>query len=451
MILGEHKISVIVRTKNEELWIGKCLSGILKQNLNVYEIIIVDSGSTDNTLKIALLYDKVKIVKIRKYLPGLALNKGIDKAAGDIIVLISAHCIPFDKNWLKFLTRDLLKKNVAGVYGKQLPVSFSDPRDVRDLYITFGDDKRIQKKDSFFHNANSAMKKAVWQQYPFKNDVTNIEDRIWGKEVIENNYNLVYEPKAQVYHYHGIHQSDNIKRVESTVKIINSIDEHNRLNQLPDELHPKNCEIVSLIPIRKGMNSSSKIYSLEHLNKSINESKYIANNYFLCDKSILKNSKITFKHQLLGRPKNDNISLGSLLKWGLNKIYKKNSFPDYIIYINPEYIFRPKNYFDLIIFEIAKKGLNSVFTGYRDFSSYWYYSSDREEYLPVNQELSVRSEKSPLFKSLFGLGSIVLPSLIREKTLVSKENVGIIYSNDIRHTLRANNEISFQIIKKLNG
>ena len=78
--------------------------------MNVYEIIIVDSGSTDNTLKIALLYDKVKIVKIRKYLPGLALNKGIDKAAGDIIVLISAHCIPFDKNWLKFLTRDLLKK-----------------------------------------------------------------------------------------------------------------------------------------------------------------------------------------------------------------------------------------------------------------------------------------------------------------------------------------------------
>ena len=66
MILGEHKISVIVRTKNEELWIGKCLSGILKQNLNVYEIIIVDSGSTDNTLKIALLYDKVKKSKIRK-------------------------------------------------------------------------------------------------------------------------------------------------------------------------------------------------------------------------------------------------------------------------------------------------------------------------------------------------------------------------------------------------
>ena len=53
---GEVYNAVIVRTKNEELWIGKCLSGILKQNLNVYEIIIVDSGSTDNTLKIALLY-----------------------------------------------------------------------------------------------------------------------------------------------------------------------------------------------------------------------------------------------------------------------------------------------------------------------------------------------------------------------------------------------------------
>ena len=80
------------------------------------------------------------------------------------------------------------------------------------------------------------MKKAVWR-YPFKNDVTNIEDRIWGKEVIENNYNFMNRKLKYII----IMAFTNliILNVLKVIKIINSIDEHNRLNQLPDELHPK--------------------------------------------------------------------------------------------------------------------------------------------------------------------------------------------------------------------
>ena len=48
----------------------------------------------------------------------------------------------------------------------------------------FGEDKKIQRKDTFFHNANSAFLRETWRKYPFNPSVTNIEDRIWGQEVI---------------------------------------------------------------------------------------------------------------------------------------------------------------------------------------------------------------------------------------------------------------------------
>ena len=439
-------VSIIIRTKNEEDWIGKCISAISKQSISNYEIIIVDSGSEDKTLEIAKLHNKVKIIQIDKFLPGLAINQGIENSRGDYIVMLSAHCVPCDKNWLQSLIADLSKENIAGVYGKQLPVAFSDPRDVRDLYITFGDDKRIQKQDSFFHNANSAMTRKTWEAFPFKNEVTNIEDRIWGKEVTEAGLNIIYEPKASVFHYHGIHQSNNVERVRSTINIIKSIDKNNKLNQLPDELLPENSNIIALVPIKNKIEKIGNYDPFQSLIKSIQDSEYISTTYFLSEKNTLKDISIDIDHEILGRPDNEKYSLGDLLKWGIDKINSKNIFPDYVVYVNPEYIFREKAYLDKIIKEISTKGLDSVFTGLRDFSDYWFHSKENDQYAPVNTELLNREEKFPLYKSLFGLGTVVKPQLLRNKTFISKDNVEIIYTDNILHSLRANSSSIIHLI-----
>ena len=47
-------VSIVIRTKNEEQWIGHCLDSIFSQSYRVSEVVIVDNGSTDNTLKFAL-------------------------------------------------------------------------------------------------------------------------------------------------------------------------------------------------------------------------------------------------------------------------------------------------------------------------------------------------------------------------------------------------------------
>ena len=73
------KISIIIRTKNEEKWISKCLQSISNQKVNAeVETILVDNNSSDKTVEIAKIFNINKIVKIDNFLPGKAINLGIN-------------------------------------------------------------------------------------------------------------------------------------------------------------------------------------------------------------------------------------------------------------------------------------------------------------------------------------------------------------------------------------
>ena len=142
-------VSIIIRTKNEERWIDLCLKKIFEQTYTNFEVVIVDNNSNDKTVLRAKKYP-VKIVKVKDFFPGKAINIGIRKSKGKIIVCLSAHCIPVSNDWLKKLIFDLKNKKVAGVYGMQKPLSFSSDFDKRDLLNLFGQDKKIQKKKILF-------------------------------------------------------------------------------------------------------------------------------------------------------------------------------------------------------------------------------------------------------------------------------------------------------------
>ena len=185
-------VSIIIRTFNEEDWIWHTLKAIEEQTFNKFEVIIVDNFSTDNTIKIAKNFKFVKkILKIKKFIPGKALNYGCSKSRGKFLVFLSAHCIPADNKWLRNILISFNSKKIVAVYGKQSPIKYSQAENIRDLYITFGDEKRVQKKDHFFHNANSAIRKSTWKKIPFSNSLTNIEDRHWSKQIIDKKYWIV--------------------------------------------------------------------------------------------------------------------------------------------------------------------------------------------------------------------------------------------------------------------
>lgn len=200
-------ISVVIRTYNEEKWIGLCLDRIFSQKLeDDLEVIVVDSNSTDRTVDIAKEYD-TKIINIpkEKFTFGRGINYGIKHARGEYIALISAHAIPYNNNWLSNLIRNFSNKSVAGVYGKQIPFKNAYPMVVRDMKNFFGDRKIIHDnlKNLKFSNANSCIRRDIWEKIPFDENLSASEDLKWAKDVILAGYKIVYEPEAVVYHSHN--------------------------------------------------------------------------------------------------------------------------------------------------------------------------------------------------------------------------------------------------------
>lgn len=240
-------ISIVIRGKNEEDWLGLCLKSISNQSYKNFEVIYVDNNSLDASPDIAKEYSFTKIKKIKKFLPGNAINVGIRESKGKYIVILSAHCIPCNKDWLSQLYSSIKDNNIAGVYGRQLPLQCTSSDDARDLLVTFGNEDRIQSKDPFFHNANSIIKRSVWNKINFDDEITNIEDRDWAKKVFDLGYKIKYDSIASVYHFHGLHQHNNHESfraaaVNNLIQKINK-DEH---HPLPEWLDVKErvCPIV---------------------------------------------------------------------------------------------------------------------------------------------------------------------------------------------------------------
>ncbi|MCP4135905.1 MAG: glycosyltransferase family 2 protein [bacterium] len=252
--MNDQLASIIIRTKDEEEWVGRCLDMVKKQTHSNYEIIIVDTGSTDGTLDIVKKYPECKLIQYNEdYMPGKALNYGCKEAVGEYMVFISAHCIPVNSVWLEHLLKDLEDPHVAGVYGKQEPMEDTNPFDQRDLILTFGLDKKVQWKDPFFHNANSAIRSQLWKELPFNEELTNIEDRIWAANMQKRGFCLVYEPEARVLHHHGIHQTGNKIRCAGVNRIMEDL--HSYIEQ--EEQNNGNIEknkIHTVIPFSQKIN-----------------------------------------------------------------------------------------------------------------------------------------------------------------------------------------------------
>lgn len=438
------KVSIIIRTKNEEEWLRHTLVSLKDQTFKEYEIIIVDNQSDDLTLKICHDFKIKKILNINKYIPGKSINIGVKKALGEIIVLLSAHCVPTNKNWLKNLIAPLADREIVACYGRQSPTSTSKNSDIRDLFITFGLDRKIQIKDPFFHNANSAIKKNILKEIPFDETLSNIEDRDWGKKVIKNNYKICYEPLANVYHYHGIHHNNSEERVMSTVNVLKKIENINLKNFIPKTKKFKNLNFIISIIFPNNLKVSNYKKSLEN---TINFFDNIFDNQKII---IFKNSKTILKnisHQIIEFKKN-NLDLDEKLLFAYNIIKKIDFTPDYIIYVNPDYFIRDKKIFLNLVRHSLKYNFDSTILALNDFSSNIIY--DKNKINTQGGSLVSREKKKPILKSLFGFGTIVKPKLFKNGELISNDNMGIITTDNLAYSLRLSDHESIQTLKKNN-
>lgn len=439
--MSKPKISVIVRTHNEETWVGPCLDMVFRQDYPNFEVIIVDNESTDHTLEIVRRYPVKEVVKITRYKPGLSLNMGIRASTGALIACLSSHCIPRETNWLSKLAEGFGDPKVAGVYGRQLPLAFSGATDKRDLLTVFGLDRRVQIKDYFFHNANSMLRRDLWEATPFDEEASNIEDRLWGKAMIDAGLTLVYEPEAAVYHHHGINQGDSDRgRAHGVSSLLDRL-EADIVADLPANMRPENCNVVAIAPVLGEPRELQGGDVFAAMLRQLRDCGYLRSVYTLAESDKVRATAEQMGARFIPRPESlraRDRTLGEILRYGLEQIEAGGDYPDTILYVNYLHPFRPNGLLDELITELHYKGLDTVFPGYVDYNDHW-VNAAAERFQRISESPKPGPERPRLYRSLYGLGSAIRASVIRRGNLIG-EKVGVVPIAEHLYTLRLTDE-----------
>jgi rhamnosyltransferase len=198
-------VSIIIRTLNEERYLDELLSAINSQNLDEFscEIVVVDSGSIDNTLKIAKKYD-ARITHINKenFTFGRSLNIGCEFANGEYLVFISGHCIPVNQNWLKSIVVPLIQKKCDYSYGRQIGRDTTKFSEMQVFSKYFPNETRLPQRGFFCNNANAAISRKIWSKFHFDEELTGLEDMFLAKQIYQDKGLIGYISNSIVYHIH---------------------------------------------------------------------------------------------------------------------------------------------------------------------------------------------------------------------------------------------------------
>lgn len=427
-------ISVIVRTRNEERWIGHTLRRVLDQTVKEVEIVLVDNDSTDATVaKARQACPELELVTVSDFRPGRAINAGVGVSSGENIVLLSAHCLPVSTRWLESLLRGLDDPTVAGVYGRQIPMAFSDATDKRDLLVTFGLDRRLQRRDPFFHNANSIIRRELWERFPFDEEVRNIEDRVWGQRVIDAGYALLYEPDAAVYHYHGIHQrGPGDERARGVARVMEQL--RNATEPEPEGLlRPSDLEIAAIVLARgrPGAQVDLDERLLRLTRDAALASQHVDRLLLMADTEALqeRGQEMGFETPYL-RPRElskPGVRVDEVLQYTVRKLEGDGYYPDIVVSLEVTYPFRPPGLVDRLIEQLLSEGLDTAIAGSPEYRACW---MKRDGSLQrVDRYTIPRSDREPLHIGLAGLGCVTYPAFLRAGTRFGPR-IGILEIDD---------------------
>ena len=207
-------ISVIIRCRNEEQWIGYSIQSVI-DNFDNPEIIIVNNNSTDDSMNIVHMFKKgkfkgggsyadIKIYNIDSYTPGKSLNFGVSKCSNDYVLILSAHSQITECHFCKI--QRYLEVHCV-VAGKQIPIYKGKKIGRRYVWSNFIDDDTENyfsrgENRYFLHNAFSFYKRETLIKYPFDEDLHGKEDRYWVNDRIKDKMSFYYDSATTCNHHY---------------------------------------------------------------------------------------------------------------------------------------------------------------------------------------------------------------------------------------------------------
>ncbi|MGO9489094.1 MAG: glycosyltransferase family 2 protein [Solirubrobacteraceae bacterium] len=219
-------ISIVIPVKDGGEDLASCLQAISQQRLDDrdrLELVVVDSGSRDDSVELARSHGAlVREIPPETFNHGASRNLGASLSTGELLVFISQDATPLGERWLHTLTQPLRADNqVGGVYGRQIANEDATPPERYFLDFLYGPQPRRQRAASerelsmettLFSNANGAIRRSLWERFPFVEDIIMSEDQDWSRRVLLDGWTIVYEPAAAVRHSHPYTLSSAFRR-----------------------------------------------------------------------------------------------------------------------------------------------------------------------------------------------------------------------------------------------
>ncbi len=228
------QVSIVIPVLNAAPYLPELLKSIGQQEpAPPEEIILVDSGSTDQTSEIAARHPTVRVIDIQEFSHGRSRNLGVQAATGDIVVLMSQDAKPANSQWLASLIAPIGQDNVVATCARQVPRRDATPMEEFYLQKNFpsGNAVRYESlpgqhiglRDVFFSNVSSAALRKVLLENPFDESLIMGEDQKFTKTILTAGYATMYVPSSVVIHSHRFSLLETFRRYFDSVYAIREI------------------------------------------------------------------------------------------------------------------------------------------------------------------------------------------------------------------------------------
>lgn len=203
--MNDPLVSIILRSFNEAWALRDTLAALAAQEYRNWELIVIDSGSSDGSpalIRAALPAHFVQITPA-EYNPSRVMNHGMRLARGEYGIFLNADATPQGADWLRPLVAALQDPRVAACFGRQIPRPDCQAVFACDYERCFGRQRESANWDHFFSMVSSGLRKDVWLKRGFREDLQYAEDDEYTRWCRAQGYEVVYVPESVAMHSHN--------------------------------------------------------------------------------------------------------------------------------------------------------------------------------------------------------------------------------------------------------
>jgi len=212
--MSDPLVSIIMRSFNEGWALRNTLPALEAQDYENWELIVIDSGSTDESADLIRNAQPRLFIRIRPqdYNPARVMNYGMRLARSSYGIFLNADATPQGTNWLRPLATALFDPQVAAVFGRQVPRPDCQAVFAHDYERCFGPHRESANWDHFFSMASSGIRRDIWAKRGFDERMQYSEDDEYTRWARLQGYRIIYASESVAMHSHNYTPAQAYKR-----------------------------------------------------------------------------------------------------------------------------------------------------------------------------------------------------------------------------------------------